>query len=811
MINYPRAGKSGFRRWLPSFRQILGAFLALGALGVGIIVAAYFTTEIPEANDFVTEETTNIYFADGETLLGSFAAQNREIIDTTQLPDHVAHAVVAAEDRSFYENKGVDPAGMARAVKTVFTRGRTTGGSTITQQYVKNYYLTSERKLSRKFTEAILAVKIDQQLEKEEILDSYLNVIYFGRGAYGIQTAAQAYFQKDASELTVSEAALLAGIIPSPTNWDPEANPAKAEERWNYVLNGMVEGGWITHAEREKQKFPELPERKVEDRYAGPNGYLLDLARKEIIEKTDWSEEDIDRGGFTVITTIDPERQDAAVSAVENLPEGHADNLRAGLIAIDPRTGGIEALYGGPDFISVPRNAVTQDRMQAASTFKPFALVAALEDEIPLSTQFSGNSPRNIEGFDDPVRNFGNVSFGNSDLVRATAQSINTVYAQLNVEVGPEATVEAAVRAGIPEDTPGLEANPANVLGTASPHVIDMARAYATFADQGLRHDTHLVAEIFNNEDDLAYSADTEGERVFAEDVMADLTYALTSVVEEGSGEKARVLERPVAGKTGSSQENRAAWFAGYVPQLTAVVSLYQPGPDGEESITPWGDVLEVTGSTYPTDIWVEFMEAALADTPIEEFPERANVGVPEAPEVSWVSVPDVVGMKQKDAELTITGHGLSVLVRTEESTEVEPGIVMSSNPAAGESVREGEAVTIVVAKEPEETDVTVPDLVGASKDAAEAQLRELGLAVQNQSEHSQEPAGTVLRTEPGAGTEVAPGTTVTIVTSLEPEPAPDPDPDPDPGPDPDPDPDPAPDPDPDPDPDPGEGASADA
>ncbi|HLS03769.1 MAG TPA: penicillin-binding protein, partial [Actinomycetales bacterium] len=693
LIDYPRTGKRGIRRWLPSWRQILGLFLAAAALGIGVIFAAYYTTDIPAANDFVTEETTKIYFADGETLMGSFAAQNREIIDTTKLPDHVAHAVVAAEDRSFYENKGIDPAGMARAVKTVFTRGRTTGGSTITQQYVKNYYLTSERTLSRKFTEAILAVKIDQRLEKEEILDSYLNVIYFGRGAYGIETAAQAYFQKDAADLTISEAALLAGIIPSPTNWDPDTNLNKAKERWNYVLDGMVAGGWITQNQRDAQDFPELPDRKVEDRYAGPNGYLLDMVRKEIVERTEWTEEDIDRLGMSIITTIDPDRQEAAVAAVENLPEGHEDNLKVSLVSVDPRTGGIEALYGGPDFIKAPRNAVTQDRMQAASTFKPFTLVAALEKGVPLSTTYPGNSPREIEGFERPVRNFGNIDYGTRDLVGATANSVNTAYAQLNVDIGPEATVEAAVRAGIPEDTPGLEANPANVLGTASPHPLDMVRAYATFAAQGQRPDVHIIAEVYDSDDALAYAPDTDGKHAFDSDVMADLTYALTQVVEQGSGRKAQALNRPVAGKTGSSQENRAAWFAGYVPQLATAVSLYQPGPDGEESITPWGGVNQVTGSTYPTDVWVDFMEQALADTPIEEFPERANVG---APEIVWIEVPDVVGMKQKDAELTISGAGLSVLIRTEESEEVEPGHVISTDPAAGESVREGQSVTLV-------------------------------------------------------------------------------------------------------------------
>lgn len=796
LMDYPRSGKRGFRRWLPSWRQIFGTFLAIGALGVGIIVAAYFTTDIPAANDFVTEETTNIYYADGETLMGSFAAQNREIIDTTKLPDHVAHAVVAAEDRTFYENVGIDPVGMARAVKSAFTSGRTTGGSTITQQYVKNYYLTSERKLSRKFTEAILAVKIDKQLDKEEILDSYLNVIYFGRGAYGIQTAAQAYFQKDAADLTISEAAMLAGIIPSPSNWDPATNPDKAKNRWNYVLNGMVEGGWLTHAEREQQEFPELPDRKVEDRYEGPNGYLLDMARREIVDRTDWTEEDVDRGGLKVITTVDPARQEAAVKAVENLPEGHEDNLKASLVAIDPRTGAIEALYGGPDFISSPRNAVTQDRMQGASTFKPFTLAAALENNVPLTTTYSGSSPRKIDGFERPVRNFGNIGYGTVDLVRATANSINTVYAQLNVDIGPELTVDAAVRAGIPEDTPGLEANPANVLGTASPHPIDMARAYSTFAAQGVRHDPHIVAEIYDNSDTLSYSANDEGTRVFEEDIMADLTYAMTQVVQEGSGRKAQSLNRPIAGKTGSSQENRAAWFAGFVPQLSAVVSLYQPGPDGEESITPWGDVRQVTGSTYPTDIWVDFMTEALADTPIEEFPERADVGVPE---IVWVRVPDVVGMRQKEAERTVNGRGLSVLVRSEESEQVEPGVVIRTEPGANQSVREGASVTLVVAKEPQETKVKIPDVVGLQQQAAESQLRNVDLAVQNKTEHSNKPKGVVIRTEPGAGTSVDPGTTVTIVvsdgpkpepTETETPPPPEPDPDPDPEPDPPPEPD---------------------
>src|SRR5690625_640901 len=322
-----------------------------------------------------------------------------------------------------------------------------------------------------------------------------------------------------------------------------------------------------------------------------------------------------------------------------------------------------------------------------------------------------------------------------------------------------------------------------------------MARAYSTFAAQGVRHDPHIVAEIYDNSDTLSYSVNDEGTRVFEEDIMADLTYAMTQVVQEGSGRKAQSLNRPIAGKTGSSQENRAAWFAGFVPQLSAVVSLYQPGPDGEESITPWGEVRQVTGSTYPTDTWVDFMTDALADTPMEEFPERADVGVPE---IVGVRVPEVVGMRQKEAERTVYGRGLSVVVQSEDSEQVEPGVVIRTEPRANQSVREGASVTLGVAKEAEETQVEVADVVGLQQQVAESQLRDVDLAVQNKTEHSNERKGVVIRTEPGAGTSVDPGTTVTIVVSDGPKPEPtETETPPPPGPGPDPAPDPAPPPEP--------------
>lgn len=780
LIDYPRAGKRGWRRWLPSWRLVLGGVLGVIALGAGVFVAAYVTTPIPAPNDFVTEQTSRVFYSDGETELGAFMAQNREIIDTTKLPEHVTQAVVAAEDRSFYDNVGVDPIGLARAVIGNLTGSSRGGGSTITQQYVKNYYLTSERTMSRKLTEAILAIKIDQQQDKSEILDAYLNTIYFGRGAYGIQTAAHAYFKKDAADLTVSEAALIAGILPSPSNWDPAVSPSDAKRRWAYVLDGMVTQGWLTQAERDRQTFPELPPRAREDRYAGPQGYLLDMVRKEIVQRTGWTEEDLDRGGLRVVTTIEKPRQEAAVAAVKNLPEGHSENLRTALVSIDPKTGGIVALYGGPDFITQPRNAATQDRAQAGSTFKPFTLVAALENGVSLHNRYSGRSPMEFDSFDKPVRNYGNQSFGERDLVGATANSINTIYVQLNEEVGPAATVDAAERAGLPADTVGLAANAANVLGTASPHPIDMARAYSTFAAQGLRTTPHIVSELFNNNGDLVYTASTSSERVFASGVMADTTYALTQVIEKGSGRTARELGRPAAGKTGTSQDHRSAWFAGYVPQLATVVAMYQPGPDGEEPITPWGGVKSITGGTYPTRVWTDYMAAALEGVEVEPFPERADVG--KKP-VVMVDVPNVVGMPQDEAEEVLTAAGLNIRISREESGDVDAGSVLRSNPGAGAEVAEGTTVEIVVATAPAVIEVRVPELVGLSQADAEARLREAQLRFVFDSEPSEQAPGTVLRVNPGVGELVEPGATIRVVISSgpaqteEPEPPVDPDP----------------------------------
>ena len=622
LINYPRAGKGPVRRWLPSWRFVLASFLLLVTALATTFIIAYNVIKVPEPNEFAQAQSTTVYYADGVTEMGTFAEINRTIIDGTTLPDYVGNAIVASEDRSFWTNRGVDPLGIVRALWNNWSGGGRQGASTLTQQYIKNYYVDTTSSYFGKFQQAIMAIKIDRELSKEEILNSFLNTVYFGRGAYGIEAASQAYFGHPASEMTVAEAALIAGIMPAPSAWDPALDPDQAALRFQRVLDLMLEDGHITQEQHDSAVMPETIPSQTEQVYAGSNGYLLQMVRDELEEEAGLTPQQIDTGGYRVVTTINKADQDAAVAAVNNLPEGHSENLRVALVSIDSATGGILALYGGSDYLTNQYNAATNAVAQAGSTYKPFALVAALENGATLANGYSGASPMEIDG--NTYTNFGYVSYPWSNLINMTAYSINTSYVQLNRDLGAEVTNKVAVRAGYPEDTAGMDAYTQNVLGSAAPHTIDIATAYATFSAQGIRHDTHIVASATNAAGAVVHQASTDGERVFDAGVMADATYAMQQVVQYGSGTTALALNRPVAAKTGSSSDNKSAQFVGYTPQVATAVTLYQVGEDGsEESITPWGKYDEITGSTYPADIFTEYMATALADLPVVGFPDR--------------------------------------------------------------------------------------------------------------------------------------------------------------------------------------------
>ena len=639
-FNYPRAGKGKIHRWIPSWRFVLGSFLLVILCLVGAFMWAYNNTTVPKPSEFALAQSSTVYYADGSTEMGKFAEINRQSVDASTLPDYVGNSVVASEDRTFYSNKGVDPKGIARALVNNLRGGDTQGASTLTQQYVKNYYVDTTSSYSGKFRQAIMAIKIDREKSKKDILGDYLNTVYFGRGAYGIEAASKAFFNKSAKDLTPSEAALLAGILPSPSAWDPAENPEKAQERWARVLQFMADDGYITQEQYNEAKQAGMPATeapKTDQLYAGSKGYLLQMVRAELQSKAGLSPEQIDTGGFKIVTTINLKNQDAAVNAVNSLPEGASPNLRKALVSIDPKTGGILALYGGEDYLTSQVNTSTDAIAQAGSTFKPFALVAALENGWSLGSSYSATSPMTIEGHE--FQNFKNVSLKSASLTQATEQSLNTPYLQLNRDlsnqVDPQATAEVANRAGYPKNTAGLKSDEErefvqNVLGSASPHTIDIASAYSTFAAQGVRRDAHIVATVKNSDGADRYTAATAGKREFEEDVMADTTYALQQVVsgENGSADKVEAaMDRPVAAKTGSSSDNKSAQFVGFTPQVVTAVTLYQTGDDGsEESITPWGEYDEVTGSTYPADIFIDYMKVAHEGLKVEEFPEAAEI-----------------------------------------------------------------------------------------------------------------------------------------------------------------------------------------
>ena len=607
------------------------AGLILGFLGLAI---RYTMIDVPDVSEFAQAQSSTIYYDDGETVMGRLGVADRNIVELDTLPEYVPQAFIASEDRTFYTNPGIDVMGTGRALFKTVVLGKKQGGSTITQQYVERYYFNeTTTSIKGKIDEALLAYKIDNEEEKDDVLANYINTIYYGRGAYGVDAASRQYYGKSASKLTVAETALLVGVLPAPSAFDPRVSPEDAERRWNYVMNAMLTEGYITQAEFDAAEFPETIEYKNTDTYGGPKGYVLSTALKEVEAQTGIDQDAIESMGYKVITTINRTAQAATIKAANKIPDDHAENLEVGAVTMDPKTGAILSMYGGKDFLERQRNAVTQDVAQAGSTFKPFALIAALEDGISLKSKYSGQNRMTIPGFENKVRNFDNESFRSIDLATATAYSVNTVYAQLGHEVGPEAVREVAVRAGLPEDTIGLEDNPANVLGTASPHVLDMASAYATIANNGVRTEPFIVSKVLDSTGAVVYEHEVESEAVFTADVMADATYAMTQVVEKGSGRFVQELGRPVAGKTGTSNDNKSAWFVGFTPQVVGAVALYQVGEDGSaEDITTFGGFDQITGGSVPARVFTWMMAPILKGMDVEQFPKRANIGVVSSP-----------------------------------------------------------------------------------------------------------------------------------------------------------------------------------
>lgn len=591
---------------------MLGPVLAF-ALG-------YLFFAVPSPDDAVNNQVALVSFTDGTQLTRLVPEQgNRIKVPIEAVPVHVREAVLAAEDRTFYSNPGFDLTGIARAAWNQL-RGGSGGGSTITQQFVKKTLVGDEQTLWRKYKEVVLAFKISQERTKDQILGDYLNAIYFGRGAYGIQSASQAYFGKPVEQLGRSEGALLAGLIQSPSRWDPAISPDRAVQRWNFVLDGMVSQSWLSATERAAALFPPTITRKPATGGvpADHRGHIVNAVTAELAE-LGISEQDIAQRGLRIATTIDPTRQEQAVSAAQGVLAGQPANLRSAMVAIDPETGGVLAYYGGSNGLGLDYARV---RRLAGSTFKPFVVLAALQQDTPvgLGEVYSG---KEVPG----LRNADGADCDRCDLKQAMTISNNVVFNTLAKQVGPEAVADAARAAGIvaPLDEP----NEGIALGNKEVSTFELASAYATIAAGGVWHQPHLVSQVITADDRVLYEAPTDGEQRFPERVARNVTETMLGVARRDG--LALPDDRPVAAKTGTVQsrfegENNDAWMAGFTPSLATSVWM---GTDMNSPIRTASGT-PISGAGLPGEVWQEFMGEALDTEPVETFTEFEPIG--EAP-----------------------------------------------------------------------------------------------------------------------------------------------------------------------------------
>nr|WP_302660088.1 transglycosylase domain-containing protein [Rhodococcus sp. SGAir0479] len=638
---------------------------------------AYRGADVPRPADMRTNQVSTILASDGSEIARIVPPEgNRIEVTIDQIPVSVRNAVLSAEDRDFYSNPGFSVTGFARAARdNVLGRDSAGGGSTITQQYVKNTLVGSERSVTRKMKELVISSKMAREWSKDEILAAYLNTIYFGRAAYGVAAASNAYFGKPLADLTVAEAAVIAAVIQSPSSLDPVTNPEALQARWNYVLDGMVTMSTMTQAERDAVQFPAvLPSAPAADsgEAPGPEGLIRTQVLRELAA-SGVSEQDLNTEGLQITTTIDPTAQRSALDAVADTFEGEPEDLRTAVVSIDPKTGAVRAYYGGTDGKGFD---FAQAGLQTGSSFKVFGLVAALQQGIPLSQMYD-SSPLSVYGV--TITNVEGESCGKCTIAEALKRSLNTSFYRLtlSMEDGAQKIADAAHEAGIPEKIPGWQdptltqdgGSPENgiVLGQYLTRPIDMASAYATLAASGIYHQPYFVQKVVTADGVVLLDRPApEGERRLDAAVADNTTQAMLPIASY-SRSHGLAGGRPSASKTGTAQlgdtgRNKDAWMVGYTPQLSTAVWVGTADATAIEN--SWGG--PVYGSGLPSDIWKKTMDGALEDAPVEKFP--------------W---PDPIGGQAGVPSYTGVGSGSGTSTPSSSNAPAPPPAAPPAPPAA--------------------------------------------------------------------------------------------------------------------------------
>ncbi len=731
----------------------------------GFVVVALATQELPDINssEFLERaETTKIYDRNGSLITDFFVEQDRVLVPLDKISPNLQKAVIAIEDRRFYEHEGVDFQAIVRAfLADVQQGGIVQGASTITQQLVKNSVGDWETTSRRKIREAALAFQIETSYSKKEILQSYLNTVFFGQSIYGAETASQSYFGKSAEHLNVPEAALLAGIINLPNIYSPLANPDKAKTRRDKVINKMLEQEMITfEAAQQALAEPIVVQPPKETKY--PYAYFVEYVKQEMLNDSTFGStvsERTDRlfqGGLRIYTTIDPKMQVAAEDAVWGTLNQAGDPVGS-LVAIEPSSGYIRAMVGGKDWETKKFNLAVQAKRQPGSSFKPFVLATALENGISISKTYSSSTAViKLPGQNWVVN--GGRGGGLLTLRNATIYSVNSVFARLIMDVGAENVVKQVKRMGIKSR---VEALPAIALGGLGGGVtpLDMATAYSAFANSGQHAKPIAITKVTDHSDNVIKENKIRMTPAMDPVTAYLVTDALSGVIRSGTGRAANI-GRPAAGKTGTTDKNGDAWFCGYTPDLAAAVWVGH-----EDSRRPMLNVhgITVQGGTFPAQIWRKFMLPALAGTPATRFPrpakgivgihicsetgDRATEFCPEPILAQYASgsgpakdcevhvgpqvleMPNIVGLPAAEAKSLLEAAGLLVKITEIDTLAIAAGVIAGQTPIAGAELEEAAEVEMQVSTgRPSSGAIAVPKVVGMDRKQGEELLDDAGL-----------------------------------------------------------------------------------